>query len=201
MRRPGSIVTRSFSASVASRPAPHSAPVIARVVPTSAPTAEYRTRHRVEAPQVDAGHFRQGWRVATRLDGLLEAGRIDREQWDCAQQWRRWAETVTPFRQQQWDVRVDRSPVPNDAGMLWRVTAATKLRQAAAALGELRVRLLEACVLRDRSWREIATAMRLSDKTAREYAAEAIEALADHLTGRAVAPSPVLRFRNQPGSL
>jgi hypothetical protein len=199
MARHGPTVTRSFSASAATRPSPHSAPVPPPPVATSRPTPQFTQHHDVAAPRVDDRSFRQGWRVATRLDSLLEAGRIDREAWDCACQWRRWAETITPHKAQLWDTRVDISTVPTDAGMLLRVHAASKLREAAQALGELRVRLLEACVLRDRSWREIAAVVRISDKTVRDYTVEAITALADWRCGRPVAPAPVLRYRIEPG--
>lgn len=197
MRRPGSLVTRSYGASVASRPINHSAPVVS----TGRPSPQYQRHHDVTPPQVDTTAFRQGWRVASRLDSLLEAGRIDREAWDCAHEWRLWAEKVTPLRQQRWDVRVDVSAVPNDAGMLLRVNAASKLREAVQALGELRIRIIEAVVVRDQSWRMLGQLMRVSDKTARDYAAEAINALADWRCGRTVALPLVLRYRNQPGSL
>jgi DNA-directed RNA polymerase specialized sigma24 family protein len=85
--------------------------------------------------------------------------------------------------------------------MLRRVEAATKLRACTEALGELRTRLLDCCVLRDLSWREIATLLRVSDKTATVWVVEALMALADWRNGRPTAPPPVLRFRNQPGSL
>jgi hypothetical protein len=73
--RPG-IVTRSFAATAA-RPGPQRLPVPAAAV-KAAPTP-YRQHHDVTAPQVDSTAFRQGWRVAARLDGLLESGRIDCE--------------------------------------------------------------------------------------------------------------------------
>jgi hypothetical protein len=132
---------------------------------------------------------------------LLDAGRIDRETWDCAQQWRRWAELIGLSHVQRWDVRSDAPCHPSDLPMLRRVEAATKLRACTEALGELRVRLLDCCVLRDLSWREIATLLRVSDKTATVWVVEALIALADWRNGRPVAPPPVLRFRNQPGSL
>jgi hypothetical protein len=153
----------------------------------------------VTAPQVDSTAFRQGWRVATRLDALLETGRINREQHDVACEWRRWAETVTPSRARPWDIRVDISAVPTDAGMLFRVHAATKLREAAAAIGELRARILEAVVLHDCSWRQLAQQLRVSDKTATQRAAEAVVALADWRCGRPVAPEPPARYRIEPG--
>jgi hypothetical protein len=200
MRRASSpIVTRSFAATCTT-PRP-SAPVPPRVVSTAAPTPQYRRHHDVSAPQVDSISFRQSWRVSTRLDNLLEAGRIDREAWDCAQEWRRWAELICLSHVQRWDVRPDTPCHPSDLPMLRRVEAAAKLRACAEALGELRIRLLDCCVARDLSWREIATLLRVSDKTATVWVIEALFALADWRCGRTVAPPPVIRFRNQPGSL
>lgn len=109
------------------------------VSPSTTPTPLYRQHHDVTAPRVDSTSFRQGWRVASRLDGLLEAGRIDREQWDAACIWRRWAETMAPSRVQRWDVKVDLPAVPNDAGMVNRVHVVGKLRNVADALGPLRI--------------------------------------------------------------
>jgi hypothetical protein len=53
----------------------------------------------------------------------------------------------------------------NDGGMAHRVDAAGRLRQAAAALSPLRIAILEALVLRDCAWTELARLLRLSDKT------------------------------------
>jgi hypothetical protein len=196
MRRSG-IVTRSYTVAVSARPAA-AAPLPA--VTTNRPTPQFTRHHEVSAPQVDSTAFRQGWRVATRLDGLLEAGRIEREAWDCANEWRRWAETIVPSRVQQWAIRVDMPHASaRDAGMLWRIAAATKLREAGEALGELRVKLLEASVLHDLSWRAIATQLRCSDKTALDRVAEAVIALADWRYGRIVPPPPVMRYRIEPG--
>jgi hypothetical protein len=70
MRRSVGIITRSFSASVASRPNRASGAVPPPVAGTNGLSPPPR-RHRAA--------FRQGWHVASRLDALLEAGRIDRE--------------------------------------------------------------------------------------------------------------------------
>jgi DNA-directed RNA polymerase specialized sigma24 family protein len=153
----------------------------------------------VLAPQVDVGAFRQGWLIATRLAGLFEAECIDREALDAACAWRRWSELSVPYRVQQWEARVDTSLAPSDSGMLKRVTAAEKLREAADALGALRIKLLEQVVLRDLPWVEIARLLRVSDKTARARAAEALEALADWRAGRTVAAPPKIRYRIEPG--
>lgn len=193
MRRSG-IVTRSFTASVA-RPAPAVVPVVI----SSRPTPQFVRHHDVAAPQVDATAFRQGWRIRSRLDGLLECGRIDREQWDAAIVWRRWNEVSSRSRAQHYEARVDVSAGPNDGGMGRRIDAASRLRAADAALGVRRVRLLEAVLVRDVAWAELGRMLRVSDKTARDRAVEAIEALADWRNGRAVAPPPETRFRNEPG--
>jgi hypothetical protein len=185
MRRTGTVVARSSTATAL----------------TSAPTPQFRQHHQAQAPQVDSTAFRQAWRITTRLDGLLEAGRIDREQYEAAQEWRRWAEAVTPFRAQSWDVRVDASRVANDAAMVLRVNAAAKLRSVTEMLGQLRHRLLELSVRDDRSWREIGDRLGVDAKTATGRVIEAIAALADWHAGRTVAPPPIIRFRNQPGSV
>ncbi len=194
MRRPG-IVTRSFAAT-AVRPAQAALPP---AVATGRPTPAFRQHHDVAAPQVDPTAFRQGWRVASRLDQLLEAGAIERESWEAAGQWRRWAETTAPARAQAWDVRVDRSLTSNETAMLHRVTAAARLRACAQALGELRIQLLDLHVIRDASWRDISARAGVSDKTVKAMVIEALEALADHCAGRVVAAVPVIRYRIEPG--
>jgi hypothetical protein len=197
MRRSG-FVTRSFGVTMA-RPAHVAAPVRPPVVISNRPTPQFTCHHDVAAPQVDNQAFRQGWRVCSRLDGLLESGCIDRDAWSAANDWRKWAETITPYGAQRYEARVDTSATPDDYAMLRRVDAATQLRAAANALGDLRARLLEAAVLHDVSWGDLGRSLRVSDKTARRRTIEAIEALADWRSGRAVAPAPGVRYRIEPG--
>lgn len=85
--------------------------------------------------------------------------------------------------------------------MLRRVDAATALREVAQGIGELRVRIIEAVVIRDLPWAELAKLLRCSDKTARVRAAEALTALTLHFQGASVPPVPLPRFRNEPGAL
>ena len=169
---------------------------------TSKPTREFLARFDVEAPQIDGHARRPGWLVHTRLRALLDRGRIDREAFDSALTWRRYAETITPSHTQSWDLRVDTSFVPSDAGMLRRVKAAGWIRACTAALGPLRLKLLELCVRDDKRWVEVAALLRVSPSTAVNYTVEAIEALADFAAGRTVAPPRVLRSltgSNSPG--
>jgi hypothetical protein len=197
MRRPGSTVVRSFAATA---PRPHAVPV-ATAIPTSRPTPQFERHHDVLPPQVDDQRFRQGWLVQDRLHQLAAAGLISREELDTALLWKRAADTMTPSHTCSFSPRVDTSTTARDSGALYRVRAATMLRQCADALGPLRVKLLEACVRDDRSWAEIGRLIGLSDKSTKEYVVEAIQALADWWRGDVVEPPPVIRFRNQPGSL
>jgi hypothetical protein len=193
MPRPGPI-SRSYAASTvpARSPPPASA--------TSRPTPHFQQHHAVTPPRIDGTAFRPGWLVATRLDSLLEAGRIDREQYDATHEWRRWVETIHPTATTRLDVRVDTVRATNDAGMLHRLAVATKLRTATEAIGPLRTKILEALIVHDRSWGELGRLLQVSDKTAMARAAEACAALADWRAGRSVAAPPVVRPRIQPGS-
>lgn len=192
MRRPAGTVTRSFSATAPTPRAP--------LPPSNAPTVAFRAHHDVAPPRVDSTAFRQGWSVQSRLMSLHESGRIDREAFDAALAWRAWAETTSPAPVQSWHTRVDISPGPKEADATRRVHAAAKLRAATAALGALRTAILEAVAVHDASWRELGRLLHLSDKTAREWTAEAVEALATWRRGDPVPPAPVHRPRVQPGA-
>jgi hypothetical protein len=183
-------------------PIRHSVPATAihSAAPSNAPTQSYRQHHDITAPQIDAATFRPGWLVRTRLWSLFDNGRIDHAALDAALAWRRWAEVISPTKVQSWEVRVDTPAGPGGGAMAHRIDAAGRLRSAAAALGKLRIAILEACVLKDHSWLELGRLLRVSDKTARDRAAEAIAALAAWRAGEVPPPPPELRFRNQPGS-
>jgi hypothetical protein len=199
MQRSGPNVTRSLAAGSIARPAPRS--TAQPPPPTSRPTPQFQQHHQVQPPRIDAGAFRPGWLVMARVDSLLERGLIDREAWDAAHEWRRWAETVHPSPTTRLETRVDISTVPRDAGMLHRLGVATRLRECAEAIGPLRTKILEALIVHDRSWSELARLLQVSDKTAMARAAEAVAALADWRAGRSVASPPAIKFRNQPGRL
>jgi hypothetical protein len=196
MRRGGPIVTRSFSA-VASRPSTPSAPARPPPVSTNRPTVQYQRHHEVEAPRVDGDAFRQGWRVRTRLDHLLEAEKIDDECWQAARTWRGWCAAIGRVGVQGWSPRVDRSLTGYDPH-LGKVVAASKLRECTEALGQRRILCLELCVLDDLAWNSVALKLGVSEKTAVLRVAEALEALSDWAAGREVKPPLIERFRNEP---
>jgi hypothetical protein len=169
---------------------------------SNAPALAYRRHfHGIEAPRVDGAAFRPGWRVCIKLDSLLEQGRLDREQYDAAHWLRRLLEVIAPSRVQSWEIRVDTSRAGNDGGAGRRIDAAARVREAAEAIGQLRVKIIETVTVRDCSWAELGKLMQCSDKTATQRCVEAIAALADWRAGRTVAPEPPpVRFKNQPGA-
>ena len=134
MRRPA-------RSSPAASPPPPTRPAV--TVPlTTRPTPEFVRQHDIAPPRIDSVAFHPGWQVTTRLRALLDLGRIDREAFDAALEWRRHAEVIAPSHTSSLAPRVDVSAVPNDAGMLHRVRAAGWLRECTEALGPLRIKLL-----------------------------------------------------------
>jgi hypothetical protein len=70
-------IGKSLGAAPVARPAPRMPPPpVLHQAPSNAPTAELRRRDDIEAPQVDGLAFRPGWRIQSRLDGLLADGLI-----------------------------------------------------------------------------------------------------------------------------
>jgi len=222
MQRPTGTVSRSFAATTPARPpaAPQralaapatrslsmSAPAspsrplaAAPPPPSNVPSVELRRHHGVETPQVDAVHFRPGWRVHSRLASLAEAGRIDREQLEAAASWGRWAERTGKPRTSAWRIRVDGGSPCNTSLTDRQMDAAGRLRTSLTALGAARCALLHACVVEDQSFRQLGKRLGVAGETAKELVTEAIVALALWLAGEPVPPAPAVRFRNQPRS-
>jgi hypothetical protein len=175
-------------------------PAASPLPPSNAPSAAYRQHHDVEAPQVDTTQFRQGWRVHSRLTGLAESGRIDREQLEATVTWGNWAERVATPGTSPWRIRVDGGGQGGGTFADRQIDAAARLRESTAALGISRITLLGACVVEDMSWRRLGQRLGVAGDTARERVVEAIQALALWLAGEPVPPAPVVRFRNQPSS-
>ena len=157
------------------------------------PTDAFVQHHDVTEPQVDGEAFRQHWRVATKLDQLLAAKKIDREAYDTAAEFQRWARLIGISAVQKWEPRIDQSAFGNDAGAIHRTFAAQRLREAAEVLGPLRMRLLESCLLYDSKWAAIARLIGRGPETCRDWCCEAIAALSDWRSGRPVPVAPGLR--------
>jgi hypothetical protein len=165
----------------------------------NAPLVEYRRHHDVLAPRIDSREFRPGWRRKTRLMGLVETGKIGRDELEAGLQWRRWCETIGRQRTQAWIARINQSPMPGIPAH-HELAAARSLQMASAAVGPLRTSLLLWCLVDDLSWCDIGRRLRVQRQTAVKRVIEALEALAVWRAGRPVPEPPRIRFRNQPGS-
>jgi hypothetical protein len=87
MRRPASIVSRSFSAANVSRPQTNGASVLPPVL-TARPATEFGQYHSVTPQQVDSALFRSRLARLHRSRQPVESDRIDCEAWDCVRGWR-----------------------------------------------------------------------------------------------------------------
>jgi hypothetical protein len=146
---------------------------------SSQPSPHYRQHHEVDAPRVDTQAFRQGWRVRTRLDGMLAAGLISAAGWqagaDFRVKWERaYGQGIAPATGMM-GVRASHG----DRMAAGRIDAVTWLRRAHDALGERQFWLIERCAVHDASWVSIAADLAIDDKRARALTAQALGALAE----------------------
>jgi hypothetical protein len=144
-----------------------------------APSLFYRQHHEVEAPIVDAAAFRQGWRVRTRLDGLILDGAITPAEWRAAVAFRTAAERILAAA---WS-----SPIwlgaPGARGRAHDPIASQLddlawLRELCQALGKRDFDLVGLCVVDDVSWADLGRQRKVDPKTARAWTVRAIKALA-----------------------
>jgi hypothetical protein len=147
----------------------------------SGPSAAYRQHHDVEAPRVDARHFRPAWRVLTRLDGLLADKAITAAEWHAAADYRELCDRMSR-------AALIRSPIGRasmgtaghhafDMSLAGEFDALARLREVRRALGAWACTLLEAALVRDLSWAALGRHYRCDPKTARVWVIAAIKAL------------------------
>ncbi len=148
----------------------------------SAPTPFYLQHHRVEAPSVDERHFRPGWRVLTRLDGLLADGAITVAEWHAAADFRDMAELALGGAASQSVLtsaraaRYDDSPTTDR--LIARLDARSWLDEVVRAIGTVPCALIKAFVVDDMSWAAIGRRFDVDPKTARAWVIASIKALA-----------------------
>jgi hypothetical protein len=147
----------------------------------SAPSALYRQHHDVEAPRVDDRHFRQAWRVLTRLDGLLADRAITAAEWHAAADYRELWDRVSR-------AALIRSPIGRasigsaghhafDISLAGELDALARLREVRSVLGAWPCTLLYLSVVRDQSWAALGRHYHCDPKTARAWVIAAIKAL------------------------
>jgi len=143
---------------------------------SNAPLPELRHHHDVDAPQVDAHAFRQGWRIRTRLDALLADRRITPAEWQAAVEYRDLAATARGIRTLGLLGRLHTAS-DREAGVIARLDAETRVRASERRIGRLATALIVACVVEDLSWREIARRIGRTHETARNWTTLAVRAL------------------------
>jgi hypothetical protein len=148
----------------------------------SAPTPFYLQHHRVEAPSVDERHFRQAWRVLTRLDGLLADGAITTAEWHAAADFRDMAEFAlggAASHSVLTGARTARSAAsPTTDRLVARLDARSWLDEVTRAIGIVACALIQACVVDELSWAAIGRRFGVDPKTARAWVITSIKALA-----------------------
>ena len=161
------------------------------------PTALYRQHHDVDPPRVDAGAFRQGWRVRSRLDVLHDEGAIGDAAYEAARQFRRAWEIAFSERSPSLMSFSARSTGRAGGGPVDRLAVVSWLRRIGAALGPFDCKLLEQCLVLDLAWAAIGRQHQVADTTARRWTIAALRRLGELPTpdrparepGRARAPA------------
>jgi hypothetical protein len=143
------------------------------------PSRFARQHHQdLEPPRVDAAVFRQGWRIVTRLDGLLADGAIDLPAWSAAVAFRTAWERATAVPQRGPPLMTMRGSGTPGGASLARLEAVGRLRRVADALGPFHCRLLQGCVVLDLSWSEMARQHHVDRSTIRRWTVRALDRLA-----------------------
>jgi hypothetical protein len=153
----------------------------AAIPSSNQPTIEFRQHHAVEAPAIDHRENRPGWRVKSRLDGLLAAKLITTTEYHRALSFRRLYETASKgvAASSVWNRSfVDphcRAPAPEMGER--QAAALARLAQIRTAIGALYVLLL-LIVVEDAPWCAIGRHFGIDARTAQRWAVASIAALA-----------------------
>lgn len=141
------------------------------------PSRHFRQHHDVEAPQIDTRAFRPAWRVRPRLEGLLHAGDITLAEYAAAIRYRRRYELAYASAIPAASMTPSSGTPDGDRMTQTRLDALAELAAVERRIGPVRVWWLQACVVYDLAWRELAGAHRIHHRTARKRSIAAIRAL------------------------
>ena len=119
------------------------------------PSDDYRRHHDVTAPRIDRSSFRQGWRVRTRLDGLLADRSIGPGVWQAAVEYRdAWARVSGDRSSALGAGRISGGRDAHDR-QIAVVDTLAELAVVERRIGRLASALCFACAVNDLSWPEI----------------------------------------------
>jgi hypothetical protein len=144
-------------------------------------SALYRQHHDVEAPRVDARHFRQAWRVPHPARWAAADRAITAAECSAAADYRELWDRVSR-------AALIRSPIGRasmgtaghhafDISLASELDALARLREVRRVLGAWPYTLLYLSVVRDQSWAALGRHYRCDPKTARAWVIAAIKAL------------------------
>ena len=164
------------------------------------PSDDYRRHHDVTAPRIDRSSFRQGWRVRTRLDGLLADRSIGPGVWQAAVEYRdAWARVSGDRSSALGAGRISGGRDAHDR-QIAVVDTLAELAVVERRIGRLASALCFACAVNDLSWPEIGRRCGRGNHTARTWTAHALRALAGAWATRRRETFPVGLSRPEPKS-
>jgi hypothetical protein len=142
------------------------------------PSPFYRQHVALDAPEINGSSFRPFWRIRTHLDQLALDGTISHAEWLAARQFHRWAAIVLAgaWGSQSLD-RTDAAPIADSLILARRIDARDALHRVRSELGPVAFALLEAHIVNDETWRQIARRFAVTPPTARKWVIIALRAL------------------------
>ena len=161
---------------------------------TNAPNP-HRLRHAeaIEPPRIDATAFRAGWRITTRLDGLLADGSITRDQWQAASEYR---DAWDALRRTSGGMgSISLGLASHGDGRASRLDRIGRIRAAERSIGPMHTALCRACVVEDASWHALGQRLGVRNVTARAWTIDAVRALATAWRDGWTAPGPLNHSR------
>jgi hypothetical protein len=152
----------------------------------TAPSAFYRQHRAFEPPQVDDRHFRPAWRSKPPIDGLLRAKAITGREYYAACRFRGLSERAFGGLLHSRICFVDNKGGGPKEPPLENLDEIRELRAIAAALARLGRKpdrpivyeLLDAVIVQEVSWTDLAAHHHIDPRTARSWTITAIKALA-----------------------
>jgi hypothetical protein len=144
------------------------------------PSKFFTQHHAVEAPTIDERSFRPFWRRRTRLDDLLSDKAINLFVWRAGVDYRALAEMrlMDDFPAKGFDQN-ETLRAGSDIGIAHRIDTGGRITSINRELDKDHVRLLEAHLVDDLDWAELARRCRVHRTTARRKTIRALKALAE----------------------
>lgn len=133
--------------------------------------------YELEAPLVDADHFRPFWRRSTQIDRLFADGSIGTLDYRAALAYRHLAKSIAAASWGALRVETSDRPSGHDGSAIHRVSASQRLLWVRRRIGSPAARLCDQVIVADLPWAELGRRYELDPKTARVHAIAAIALL------------------------